>query len=111
MRVKEPYRAWLKAMEHEVESRREQGFAKIWNRSIDKYLCDLRLKSVHSIQLKELGTFLGQLDRESFQHTMQIYLNQMELEIEKVREGMASKRRISSWLGVMGGIFLVVILL
>ena len=45
MRVKEPYRAWLKAMEHEVESRREQGFAKIWNRSIDKYLCDLRLRA------------------------------------------------------------------
>ncbi len=111
MRVKEPYRTWLKVMEHEVESRREQGFVKIWNRSIDKYLADLHLKSVHSIQLKELGTFLGQLDRESFRHTMQMYLNRMELEIEKVREGMASKRRISSWLGVMGGIFLVVILI
>ena len=102
---------WMKAMEREVETRSQRGFTKIWNQSIDKYLGELHLKSTHSIQLKELGTFLGQLDKETFQSTMQMYLNRLELEIEKVREGMASKRRISSWLGVMGGIFLVVILL
>lgn len=111
MRIKEPYRTWLKAMERQVEERKEQGFAKIWNRAVDQYLGELHLKSVHSIQLKELGTFLGQLDRESSKHTMQMYLNRLELEIERVREGMASKRRISSWLGVMGGLFLVVVLL
>ena len=98
-------------MEREVETRSQRGFTKIWNQSIDKYLGELHLKSTHSIQLKELGTFLGQLDKDTFQSTMQMYLNRLELEIEKVREGMASKRRISSWLGVMGGIFLVVILL
>ena len=111
LRVKEPYSRWMKAMEREVETRSQRGFTKIWNQSIDKYLGELQLKSTHSIQLKELGTFLGQLDKDTFQSTMQMYLNRLELEIEKVREGMASKRRISSWLGVMGGIFLVVILL
>lgn len=111
LRLKEPFRSWLRAMEKQIENREETEFSRIWNRSIDKYLKELHLKSAHSIQLKELGTFLGQLDGESLGRTMQLYLNRLELEIEKVREGMAAKKRISNCLGVMGGIFLVVILL
>lgn len=110
-RVKEPYRTWLKSMKRQVEQCEENGFAKIWNRSIDKNLESLHLKSEHSIQLKELGTFLGQLDGDTLNATLQLYLNRLELEIEKVREGMASKKRLGKCLGVMGGIFLVVILL
>lgn len=111
VRVKEPFCTWLRAMERQVENREEDGFAKIWNRSIDRHLKVLHLKSTHSIQLKELGTFLGQLDGDTSSKTMQLYLNRLELEIEKVREGMAAKKRIGNCLGVMGGIFLVVILL
>lgn len=111
VRVKEPYRLWLRAMERQVENREENEFSKIWNRSIDRHLKELNLKSVHSIQLKELGTFLGQLDGDTSSKTMQFYLNRLELEIEKVREGMAAKKRIGNCLGVMGGIFLVVILI
>ena len=111
VRVKEPYRKWLRVMERQVEEREEDEFAKIWNRSVDRNLSELHLKSVHSIQLKELGTFLGQLDGDTSSRTMQLYLNRLELEIEKVREGMAAKKRIGNCLGVMGGIFLVVILI
>lgn len=111
VRVKEPYRAWLRGMERKIAKREEDGFAKIWNREVDRYLSELHLKSVHSIQLKELGTFLGQLDTNTSGKTMQLYLNRLELEIEKVREGMAAKKRIGNCLGVMGGIFLIVILI
>lgn len=111
VRVKEPYRHWLRVMERQVEDREEDGFAKIWNRSIDRCLKELHLKSIHSIQLKELGTFLGQLDGDTSSKTITLYLNRLELEIEKVREGMAAKKRIGNCLGVMGGIFLVVILI
>ena len=111
VRVKNPYRTWLKSMEWQIENREEDEFAKIWIRAVDKNLSELHLKSAHSIQLKELGTFLGQLDGKTSSRTMQLYINRLELEIEKVREGMSSKKRIGSCLGVMGGVFLVVILI
>lgn len=111
VRVKAPYRSWLSAMEKQVEDRQEDAFLKIWIRSVDKYLKELHLKSEHSIQLKELGTCLGQMDGASESRNLQLYLGRMELEIEKVREGMAAKKRIGNCLGVMGGIFLVVILI
>jgi Stage III sporulation protein AB (spore_III_AB). len=109
--VREPYRQWLGAMEKQVENREEDAFLKIWMRSVDKYLKELHLKSEHSIQLKELGTYLGQTDGASESRNLQLYLGRLELEIEKVREGMASKKRIGNCLGVMGGIFLVVLLI
>ena len=111
VRVREPYRRWLSAMEKQVENREEDAFLKIWMRSVDKYLKELHLKSEHSIQPKELGTYLGQTDGASESRNLQLYLGRLELEIEKVREGMAAKKRIGNCLGVMGGIFLVVLLI
>ena len=98
-------------MASEIDDREESAFARIWNRGIDRDLKELNLQSEHSILLKEMGTFLGQLDRETAGRSMQLYLNSMDLEIEKLREGLAAKRKIGNCLGVMGGIFLVVVLL
>lgn len=111
VRVKEPYRRWLLAMEKQVEGREEDAFLKIWMRATDRYLGELHLKSGHSIQLKELGTYLGQMDCASESKNLKLYLDRLELEIEKVREGMSAKKRIGNCLGVMGGIFLVVLLI
>ena len=110
-RVKEPYRTWLKSTASEMKTRQESGFARMWNRSVDKYLKPLGLKQEHSILLKEPGTFLGSLEKDTLDHTLQMYLNRMDLETEKIREGLAAKTRIGGCLGVMSGIFLIVILL
>ena len=110
-RIREPYKRWLKSVAREAQERDETAFVRIWNRCVDRYLKELRLKTEHSILLKELGTFLGQGDRETLDCSVQLYLNRMDLEIEKLREGLASKKKIANCLGVMGGLFLVVLLL
>lgn len=110
-RVKEPYRKWLQGLEKQVEDREEDGFFKIWMRSVDRYLAELHLKSEHVIQLKELGTYLGKMDSVSESRNLQLYIERLELEIEKARAGLASKKRIGNCLGVMGGLFLIVILI
>ena len=95
-RVKKPFSTWLVRMASEIDEREESAFARIWNRGIDRDLRELNLKSEHSILLKELGTFLGQIDQETAGKSMQLY---------------PAKRKIGNCLGVMGGIFLVVVLL
>ena len=110
-RVKKPFSTWLVRMASEIDEREESAFARIWNRGIDRDLRELNLQSEHSILLKDLGTFLGQIDQETVGNSMQLYLNRLDLEIEKLREGLAAKRKIGNCLGVMGGIFLVVVLL
>lgn len=111
VRVKNPYQRWLHHLEKQVERREEDGFFKIWMRSVEADLKELHLKSEHSIQLKELGTYLGKMDSVSESRNLQLYIDRLELEIEKVREGLASKKRIGNCLGVMVGLFLIVILI
>lgn len=110
-RVREPYRTWLSQTAARIKNRDETGFSRIWNKCVDCYLREIKMKREHSALIKELGTFLGQLDRETFSRSMQLYINRMDLEIEKLREGLIAKKRISRWLGIMSGIFLVVILI
>lgn len=110
-RLKQPYRQWLLAVEKQIKNREEPEFGKIWNRSVDRYLGGLHIKKVHVSQLKEVGMFLGQLDGESAGRMMQLFLNRLELEIEKHRTGLAAKKRLGNCLGIMGGLFLIVILL
>lgn len=110
-RVREPYRKWLLETARELERRSESSFSRIWNKCIDRYLGQLCLKERHSIFLKEAGTFLASLEKETLDHTLQVYLNRMDLEIEKQREGLASRTRIGRCLGVMSGLFLIILLL
>ena len=111
VRVREPYKGWLHELERQVERRKEDEFFKIWMRSIDRDLHTLHLKSEHVIQLKELGSCLGRMDSTSESLHLKLYVERLELEIEKVRESLSAKKRIGNCLGVMGGIFLIVILI
>ena len=109
--MREPYKGWLHGLERQVERRKEDEFFKIWMRSIDRDLHTLHLKSEHVIQLKELGSCLGRMDSTSESLHLKLYVERLELEIEKVRESLSAKKRIGNCLGVMGGIFLIVILI
>lgn len=111
VRIKNPFRTWLVGTAKMMEKREETGFARAWNRCVEKYLKELGIKREHSILIKEPGTFLGSLERDTLDHTLQMYLNRLDLEIEKIRENLAEKTRIGGCLGVMSGIFLIVILL
>lgn len=110
-RLKEPYRTWLRGTAEEMEKRDEASFSRIWNRCVDRYLKELNLRTEHIVLLKEFGIFLGQSDVETFSRSAQLYLGRVDLEIEKLRAELAPKKKLGSCLGVMGGIFLIVILL
>lgn len=111
VRVRQPYRRWLKEMERCIDKRDGTSFRRIWVHAAEKSLAVLHLKRAHLAQLMELGESLGQADKASEARNFTLYLERLEQEIEKERRQMEAKRRIGSCLGVMGGIFLVVILL
>lgn len=111
MRVRQPYRGWLKGMARRIDERDGTSFRRIWIQAADEELATLHLKSAHLVQLKELGESLGQTDKASEARNFTLYLERIGYEIEREREQMEAKRRIGSCLGVMGGIFLVIILL
>ena len=110
-RVKEPYRRWLKKTAEEMECRDLSGFARVWNRCTDKYLEIPGLKQEHKILIKDPGTFLGSFEKDISDRAMEMYLNKMDLEIEKLRAELASKVKVGRCLGVMAGLFFIVLLI
>lgn len=110
-RVREPYRSWLRGLETQIEEREYEDFSRIWKRCFDRYLKELKLKKAHSDQLKELGDYLGTVDVSGESKCFALYLNRLEPEIQRFREEIAAKKRIGNCLGVMSGVFLVVVLL
>jgi len=54
--------------------------------------------------------YLGQMDVRTGRTSMQMYLENLGAEIEETRQEITAKKRIGNWLGVMSGLFLVIVL-
>ena len=64
-----------------------------------------RLTKQELAELKQIGNSLGYLE------TWDLYLEQLEITIRQTRKETASKQKLYRSMGVMGGLFLVIILL
>lgn len=109
VRVKEPYRSWLHHLQHQTEKREEEEFRKIWRVGIERDLKELHLKKEYKEQLKEVGDCIGKMDRMSEEKNLQLYLETLDLGIKKARAEIADKKRIGNCIGIMSGLFLIIL--
>ncbi|HIT64846.1 MAG TPA: stage III sporulation protein AB [Candidatus Ventrimonas merdavium] len=61
--------------------------------------------------LAALGEHLGFLDRDMQERTLLLYLEQLDLQIQALREHRQERCRLYSSLGIMGGLFLTILLI
>jgi len=82
----------------------------LWQHALERYFSDTHLDKRNLELLKNMGTNMGYLDREMQVGAIDLYLEQLKLNIRKMQEELPEKRRILNCLGVMGGIFVAVVL-
>lgn len=111
VRIKEPFRSWLLRVQWEIEKRGSNTFAEIWEMCIEEELSELHLKKEYKQLLLEIGSGFGQLDTKSGVGALNLVLNRMESMIHRSREAVDNKKKLSSCIGIMGGLFLVIILI
>lgn len=70
----------------------------------------LALEKLDMQTLGELGEHLGFLDREMQERNLLLYLEQLDLVIGQLREHKQERCRLYTSLGVMGGLFLTILL-
>lgn len=61
--------------------------------------------------LARMGSFLGYLDRDMQLRTLKLYQTELEREIEDTYKSMPGKKKLYQCIGIMGGLFLVILLL
>lgn len=109
--VKEPYNVWFRQLYYRLERKEEESLKSAWTETIDEYLIDAKLPKFQKDQLKELGNYLGSADVELQIKQMNHYREQLELATIEMREELENKKKICRCLGIVGGIFLAILLI
>lgn len=108
-RIKGSFGTWLLALAEQLEKKEGGTFGQLWEQSVEGGLSETKLKKTDLGQLKAFGMNMGYLDEEMQLGTIDLYLEQLNEEIKRTRESLGTKKRLCSCLGVMGGIFLVIV--
>ena len=104
-KLDEPYSRWLKKLSIELHDRTNGTFEEIWYRSVEENLKISHLKEDELQDLKNIGKNL------EYMKSLDMYIEQLEYKIANTRESNRSKRKLCQSMGIMGGIFLVILLL
>ncbi len=99
------YKDWLLYVSEQLEKREKETLHEVWNASVYEYLKDSKLTKEELEELCDVGRTLGYID------TLELYLNQLDYSIETTREELKSKKKLYQSMGIMCGIFLVIVLL
>lgn len=110
VRMKEPFGSFLEGTAEKMKHQGEESFGELWKSQIRTWLSGTCLKREDKEQLESLGEVLGYLDLEMQLSSIDLYLEQLELQIREAQEAAATKQKLYQSLGVAGGIFLVILL-
>lgn len=100
-----PYREWLSNLSQRLKNKTRGSFWEIWCLSITEDLNATNIKEDELEELKNVGRNL------EYMESLDLFIEQMEYRIKNTREVYRSKRKLCQSMGIMGGIFLVILLL
>lgn len=98
------------AVEERIGQQQGELFYLIWQDEIEKRKSDMLLSEKERQELTAFGEHLGYLDLEMQGHTISLYLEQLEMSIQFYREHEREQSRLYTSLGIMGGLFLSIIM-
>lgn len=100
-----PYKEWLLNLSQRLKNKTRGSFWEIWCFSITKDLNKTNLKEDELEELKNVGKNMEYIE------SLDLFIEQLEYRITNTREVYRSKRKLCQSMGIMGGIFLVILLL
>lgn len=86
-------------------------FVELWKKAVETDLSQTALKKWDKESFGKLGECLGYLDKEMQLNQIDFYLSQLEEEIKQLEMEKKEKKRLYQMLGVMGGLFVTILLL
>ena len=101
---------FFRAVADRIEMQEGEVFYDIWKEEVGRIRPEVPLDKKDRQELLAFGEHLGYLDRDMQERTILLYLEQLDLVIEDGRAHQKEKSRLYTSLGIMGGLFLVIIL-
>lgn len=112
-RIKGPYGELLLKVAGQMDSMKGQTLAQIWEGCVaePEYLKESALLKEEKEKWLHFGGQLGYLDKEMQVSTIELYLEQVQEEIKNAQENFKRNGKLYRMMGVMAGIFLVILML
>ena len=109
-KVKVPFDSFLRQTAGRADAFDGVRFSDLFETEIKEQLKGTALTKEDKEEFARFGESLGYLDVEMQKNAMMLYLKELEQKIEYLQKEIPQKRKLYQSLGVMGGIFLLIIL-
>ncbi|MBP3570178.1 MAG: stage III sporulation protein AB [Lachnospiraceae bacterium] len=95
------------------EMRKKEGYTlqELWYRVAEPVFKNSPLSKTQAEEFAELGLYFTESDKKTRREALDFYLNRLEEEIVQLREKGADKAYLCRTLGMLGGIFLLIMVL
>ncbi len=95
----------------ELKKREGATLQELWQQQAVIHLKDSPLTRQQREEFGELGVCFSETDRETRRNTLEFYLKRLEEDAERLRQTGADKAYLYRTLGMLGGMFLVILML
>ncbi|MBE5944903.1 MAG: hypothetical protein E7258_08295 [Lachnospiraceae bacterium] len=109
-RTKPPFDKWLIAIKELIEESEDMTFFEIWEKSLIVLRGESHLKREDISELMNIGQTLGYLDVSAQQMGLALEKDNLHSNIVRLDKGLLNNMKVAVILGILGGIFLVVVL-
>ena len=89
----------------------DKSFQQVFQEEVKENLKQSALSAKDKEALMQMGAFLGYLDKDMQLRTVELYLEELDREIQTAGESIPGKQRLCRSLGILGGLFLVLLLI
>lgn len=96
---------------NELKNRGGCTFSVIWDKGIEEHLKQSYLSVNDRRQLTKLGDTLGYLDKDMQTKNIDLYIEQLDVELDEAITTMKEKTRLYNMLGVLFGIFITIVMI
>lgn len=110
-RTEGEYRRFLLSVQEELDKLEGRTFNEIWRDCVDRELVDTSLNKKDKLLLTRLGENLGYLDKEMQLNTIDLYITQIQGELDDAVDNVKEKARLYNMLGIMAGVFITIVLI
>lgn len=105
------YKKFLNKISEKLNELGGISFCDIWKEAVLKELDNTSLSKKDLVNLGQFGENLGYLDKDMQINTIDLYISQLEDEIKDLSKNVKEKSYLYNSLGVLGGIFITIIML
>ncbi len=92
-----------------LEKKEEGSLKYLWETTAEEALRTVPLKKEQKEEFMEIGRYLAEADRNVRKNALEFYFSRLEEEIVCIRETGKEKANLYRMLGLLGGIFLLVV--